>query len=117
MATIPILAQQEVTASATPVSIYTVPPGKYAVVNITVTTTSNNSDGSNCILYLSSTSTPTVSEVIDYMYLDGFGTGSDRVTTIERAGVVIPTGKQVVFNNQAYLSSVTVAVWGFEEDI
>ena len=98
-----ILGQQALNAT-TNTTVYTVPADTFGIVTINVT--NRNASARNIRIALSATGTPSNEEWIEYD-TELLGNG-----TLERGGVVIDAGKNVV----VYASStdVTACVYGIE---
>jgi hypothetical protein len=98
-----ILGQNALTAS-TNTTVYTVPADTFGIVTINVT--NRNASSRNIRIALSATGTPGNEEYIEYdTELLGHG-------TLERGGVVIDAGKNVVV--YADSTDVTASVYGIE---
>lgn len=98
------LGQAALTA-ATNTTVYTVPAGKVATVNVNIL----NRDAAPCAVRLAvaAAATPTTGEWIEYdAVIDG-------QTPLERTGLVVTAGKLIV----AYSSNAntTVNVYGYED--
>jgi hypothetical protein len=98
-----ILGQQALNATTNTV-VYTVPADTFGIVTINVT--NRNAAARNIRIALSSSGTPGNSEWIEYdTELLGHG-------TLERGGVVIDAGKNVVVYASA--TDISVSVYGIE---
>lgn len=93
------------TTAATNTTVYTVPTSKVASFTINIC---NTSDYDIVVQYLalSSTTSPTVSEYIEYNSL--LGTGD----ILERTGLVLDASKNVMVKTSG---PATVLVYGYEE--
>jgi phage baseplate assembly protein gpV len=97
------LGQAALTA-ATNTTVYTVPAGQTATVNINVVNKGSNIAAVN--LAISAADTPTDSEYIEFnapMQIGG---------VLERTGIVLSAGKKVVAKST--VSGITVNIYGYE---
>lgn len=92
-------------AATTNTPVYTVPTSKVAVA--TVSLCNRNAGGVAVRLAISASGTPANADYIEY---DTIIPGN---TTLERSGLVLDAGKQIV----AYASAtgISVSCWGYEE--
>lgn len=99
-----ILGTPAALAATTNTTIYTVPSDTFAVLTVNITNRSTQSR--NIRLALAASGTPTTAEYIEYD-TELLGNGS-----LERSGIVIEAGKNIV----AYANStdISVVVYGIE---
>lgn len=96
---------QSAPAATTNTTIYTVPSGKVATFNVSICNT--NTTSVTIRLSISSTSTPSTSEYVEY------NTTIPASGVLERGGLMASAGKLIV----GYASETNVAfnVYGYEE--
>ncbi len=96
---------QSAPAATTNTTIYTVPSGKVATFNVSICNT--NTTSVTIRLSISSTSTPSTSEYVEY------NTTIPASGVLERSGLMASDGKLIV----VYASATNVAfnVYGYEE--
>ena len=92
-------------AATTNTTLYTVTAGKTATVNISLC--NRNNTAVTVRLAVASTSTPGNSEYINYNAV------IPACTTLERTGIVVSAGKNIVA--YASIAGVSVSVYGFED--
>lgn len=102
-----ILGQSNITTATTYTSVYTVPAGKLATLNIGIV---NRASASAVLRIAIATSTsPSAAEFIEY----DFSLASHDV--FERGGLVLDAGKKVVVYATTSSPDITVCVTGYEE--
>jgi hypothetical protein len=96
---------QSAPAASTNTTVYTVPAGKLAVVNVNIVNRGNVN--ATVQLALASTGTPTSAEYIE------FGVTIPATGVLERTGLVLHAGENIVVN--ASTADTSVNVYGYED--
>jgi len=102
-----ILGQTNITAATTQTSVYTVPAGKVATVNLAIV----NLGGTTATIRVAIATSTTVSDA-QYIEYNFSLAGSD---VFERGGLVLDAGKQIVVYAAHASPNITVCVTGYEE--
>ena len=102
-----ILGQTNITAQATQTSVYTVPAGKVATVNLAILNLGASS--ATIRVGISTSTTVTDAQYIEY----NFVLASSDV--FERGGLVLDAGKQIIVYASHASPNITAFVTGYEE--
>lgn len=100
-----ILGQANLSAGVN-TTVYTVPASTLTACNIALCNRSVNS--ANIRIALAATGTPALAEYIEYDFVLSANGG-----TLERTGIMLQTGKNVVVYSD--VADISVSVWGVEE--
>lgn len=101
------LGTANITSASTNTSVYTVPTSTFAVVSVNICNRSSSATA-QIRLAVSSSGTPSVDEWIEY--------DSSLVANgvLERTGIVVDAGKQIVVLTPTSTPTLTVVVYGIE---
>jgi hypothetical protein len=102
-----ILGQENITAQSTWTSVYTVPSGKVATLNMAIV----NIGGASAMLQVAigANTSPTNAQMIEYNFILA---SSD---VFERGGLVLDAGKKVLVYAAHASPNITAIVTGYEE--
>lgn len=103
-----ILGQTNVTSQSTWISVYTVPAGKVATVNILVLN-NNTGTGKMSVALSTQATTPTAAEYIE----NNLNIGGSEV--LERGGLVLEAGRKIFVNSVTASPNFSVTITGYEE--